>query len=190
MKRSMFSLFLAGVMVLWSLGQLGNTMVYAQGMMQGHGMMGGCPMCGQSWAKIPEKLPVPNDAWIKDLKEVLFLEKLSLAQYNTDSGKFHVMMPYMMVIPQEENHIGWISQLFSTYGIAPEGTAPEIVKTVTVRQAYDIAIKLEMDLIPRYESLIRSAGDTDSSQVLNNILYQTRMHLMMFKHALGMGGMM
>lgn len=166
-------------------------MAYAQGHGMMGGGMGGCPMCGQSWRKIPEKLPVPkSQEWAKDLREVLSLEKLSLAQYQTDSKKFHINMPYMMVIPQEENHIEWILQLFAGYGMEMDGVAPHVVQSIRLRQAYEIAIRLESDLVPRYESLVRNAGDNDTFQVLTNILYQTRMHLMMFDHALRMGGMM
>jgi hypothetical protein len=45
-------------------------------------------------------------------------------------------------------------------------------------------------LIPRYEWLVQNAGDRDSAGILNNILLQTRHHLVMFEHALKMGGTM
>lgn len=182
----MFLLFLSWAMAhLWGLGRFGSTMVQAQGHGMMGGGMGGCPMCGQSWKKIPDKLPTPKSReWINELKEALSLEKLSLAQYETDSQKFQINMPYMMIMPQEENHITWISQLFSAYGIEPDSKVPPVAQSIRLRQAYEIAIKLESDLIPRYESLIRGSGDDDSAQVIKNILYQTRMHLMMFDHAL------
>jgi hypothetical protein len=56
-----------------------------QGMMGGQrgsgmgpGMMGG-------WVDVPAKLPPPNNAeWVQKLREILTLEKQSLAQYQAD----------------------------------------------------------------------------------------------------------
>ncbi len=165
----------------------------------GGGMMGGrCPMCGRSWdgqgqdfGSIPEKLPAPkNKEWVTKLQEILALEKQSKVQYEQDSGKYNARMPYMMVIPQEDNHIRWIGQLFSGYGLSPDGNVPPAEGSQDLTQAYEIAMKLEEHLIPRYEWLIQNAEDKDSSQVLDAILLQTRMHYTMFNHALRMGGMM
>jgi len=86
-------------------------------------------MCGRPWwdgqgwdfGPIPQKLPKPkSEEWITRLQEILALEKLSKVQYERDSSKYHTPMPYMMVIPQEDNHIRWISQLFSGYGVPPD----------------------------------------------------------------------
>lgn len=118
------------------------------------------------------------------------LERLSLVQYQTDEDKFHVYRPYMMIIPQEENHIQWITELFTAYGLSAAGPTPAIKRSQTITQAYEIAMGLESDLIPRYEGLINDAKDRDTSQVLNTILHQTRMHYRMFSMALRMGGRM
>ncbi len=99
-------------------------------------------------------------------------------------------MPYRMVIPQEDNHINWISQLFKAYGIPSDGKVPPAVKSENLAKAYEIAMKLEDDLVARYEWLIKNVEDEDSGEVLNTALLQTRMHYMMFNHALRMGGMM
>jgi hypothetical protein len=154
----------------------------------GMGMMGGGGMMG---VRVPEKLPTPrSQQWLNNSREVLSLERLSLVQYQTDEDKFHVYRPYMMIIPQEENHIQWITQLFTAYGLSAAGPTPAIRKSQTITQAYEIAIGLEADLMPRYEWLITNAEDSDSRQVLNAILHQTRMHYRMFNMALRMGGMM
>ena len=59
--------------------------------------------------KIPKTLPKPvNDEWVGKLQKVLAAEKLSEAQYEADREKYQVEMSYMMVIPQEENHINLI----------------------------------------------------------------------------------
>ena len=154
------------------------------------GMHGQCPMCGQQWAPLPAKLPVPkSQAWLSQLREVLTLEKFSLAQYQADQAKYQAPMPYHMVIPQEEDHIRWIRELFTAYGLKSDGANPALKQSNTVTQAYEIAIQLEEELIPKYEALIKQAEDQDSGRVLNSILYQTRMHAMMFGHAMQMGGM-
>lgn len=192
-------LALTSALVAWAgglrgeaLAQMGRGMMGGRGMMHGRGMMGdGCPMCGQGWRKVPAKLPTPkSQAWLKNLKDVLSLERLSLVQYQADENKYQVHMPYMMVIPQEDLHIKWISELFTAYGLSAAGPTPAVRKSNTIAQAYEIALKLEEDLIPRYEQLINTAEDPESARVLGPILHQTRMHYMMFSHAMRMGGRM
>ncbi len=171
-------------------------------MAQGPGMMwrwtqDRCPLCGQEWdgehpyyRAVPDSLDRPkNEKWIDKLEEVLALEELSKKQYEADQDKFKLQMPYIMVIPQEENHIHWIRDLFMAYGITPEVESLPVEKTETLREAYENAMKLEEDLIPKYEQLIINAEDKVSREVLGNILLQTRMHYVMFSHALEMGEM-
>jgi len=156
------------------------------------GMMGRMgPMHGQSNAQIPSKLPTPQSGeWLTRLRDILSLERLSLVQYQTDEDKFQVPMPYRRVIPQEENHIDWISALFTAYGLSSVGPTPAIKRSQTIKQAYEVAQNLESNLIPNYEWLISNAEDRETRQVLDPILAQTRMHYMMFSHALQRGGMM
>ncbi len=154
----------------------------------GMGMMGGGGMMG---VRVPKTLSTPKShEWLSNLGEVLSLERLSLVQYQTDEDKFHVYRPYMMIIHQEENHIQWITELFTAYGLSAAGPTPAIKRSQTISQAYEIARGLEADLIPRYQGLITNAEDSDTRQVLNPILQQTRMHYRMFSMALHMGGMM
>ena len=139
--------------------------------------------------RIPETLPTPkNQQWLGNLREILSLERLSKVQYQTDEDKFHVYRPYRMIIPQEEDHIQWISRLFTAYGLSAAGPTPAIKRSQSISQAYEIAMGLEADLVPRYEWLIAKAEDSNSGQVLNTILHQTRMHYRMFSMALRMGG--
>jgi hypothetical protein len=157
--------------------------LYAQHM--GRGMM--------SYAQdvsIPEKLPKPkNEKWISNLKKILDLEKLSQAQYEADRKKYQINMPYMMVIPQEGNHIEWIKKLFSAYGLKHESKVAPVKETKTLVQAYENARELEKNLIPQYVLLINKAEDNTTKEVLDTILLQTRIHYTMFDHALQMGWM-
>ena len=156
------------------------------GMMRGYGM--GPGMMGGDWIDVPTKLPAPKNAeWAQKLHEILTLEKESLAQYTADQEKFNAYMPYMMVIPQEENHVEWIGQLFKAYGLPADGKTPSVVDNKTLTNAYELSVKMENDLLPRYEWLIKKAEDRDTAQVLNVILLQSRWHLVMFDHALRMG---
>jgi hypothetical protein len=187
--------FLSGL--LWLTSPLRRA-VYAQGMMGPGGGMGmgrhgpgGMMGGGGMTLPVPESLSTPqNRTWLDNLREVLSLERLSLVQYQTDEDKFHVNRPYMMIIPQEENHIQWISELFAAYGLPSAGPTPAIKRSQTITQAYEIALGLEADLMPRYEWLITGAEDRDTQQVLDAILAQTRMHYRMFSMALRMGGRM
>lgn len=167
----------------------------AQMMHDRGGMMGG-PM-GQGMGRgmmtpdvpIPEKLPKPQrEAWVRQLDEVLALEKLSKTQYENDSAKYRATMPYMMVEPQEEYHISMITRLFDAYGRKPDAQIPPVKRTDTLDQAYKVAVDLEADLIPRYEWLIANGEDETAGEVLGIILNQTRMHYRMFSHAMKMGG--
>jgi len=157
------------------------------GMMGGYGMGPGM-MGGWDGVDISSKLPAPKSTeWVQKLREILTLEKQSLNQYQTDQEKFNAYMPYMMVIPQEENHIAWIEQLFKAYDLPANGKAAAVVENKTLTEAYELSTKLESDLLPRYEWLVKKAEDRDSAQVLNTILLQSRWHLVMFEHALRMG---
>jgi len=159
---------------------------YGYGM--GPGMMGGYGMMGGGWLEVPDKLPAPkNTEWVQKLREILILEKESLAQYEADQEKFNAYMPYMMVIPQEENHVEWIGQLFAAYGLPADGKTPPVVENKTLTDAYELSVKMENNLLPRYEWLVKNAEDRDTAQVLNGILIQSRWHLVMFDHALRIG---
>jgi rubrerythrin len=154
---------------------------YGSGYGMSPGMMGG-------WIDVPTKLPAPKNAeWVQKLREILALEKQSLAQYQADQEIFNAYMPYMMVIPQEENHIEWIEELFKAYGLPSDVKTAPVVENKTLTAAYELSIKMESDLLPRYEWLVKKAEDRDTAQVLNTILLQSRWHLVMFDHALRMG---
>lgn len=151
----------------------------------GYGM--GPGMMGES-VEVPAKLPAPkNEEWVQKLREILMLEKQSLAQYQADQERFNAYMPYMMVIPQEENHIAWIEQLFAAYGLPADAKEAPVVENKTLKEAYELSTKLESDLLPRYEWLVKKAEDRDTAEVLDAILIQSRWHLVMFEHALRMG---
>jgi len=154
-------------------------------------MGGGQGMGGMQGGRmnIPDKLPAPkNQAWVTKLREILALEKLSVAQYIADQSKYQAHMPYHMVIRQEEWHVNWITALFRAYGLPAEVTAPAITPTKSLKEAYEVCIKLEADLFAPYEWLIANAEDPTSAQVLTRILRQTRMHHRMFEHSLQMLG--
>lgn len=154
-----------------------------RGMMQGMG-------CYEQDISIPEKLQKPkNEEWVSKLQQILALENLSKLQYEADSKKYQVHMPYRMVIPQEENHIEWIKKLFVAYGLPSDVKVQPIKETTTLTQAYENARELEKNLIPQYEWLINNAEDNTTKEVLDTILLQTRIHYTMFDHALHMGWM-
>jgi hypothetical protein len=171
--------------VLEGMGQMGPGMMgpgygYGQGM--GPGMMGG-------WVDVPDRLPTPKNAeWVQKLREVLVLEKKSYAQYTADAEKYNAAMPYMMVIPQEEDHVQLIETMFLAYELKADGKPETAMETKGLKEAFELCAKMEQDLIPRYVWLVQKAEDRDSAQILNHILIQTRWHLAMFEHALGMGG--
>ncbi len=179
MKKS--TVIVIGLTVILAF-MLSSGNLYAQPMM-GHGM--------GSFSKgieVPKKLPKPqNDEWVNKLLQILALEKLSQAQYEADREKYQVNMPYMMVIPQEGNHIKLISKLFAAYGLPADVKVPNVKESKTLTQAYEIARKLEKDLIPQYEWLIKNTDNNTTIQVLDAILLETRMHYTMFDHALRMG---
>lgn len=149
----------------------------------GYGMMG-----PGGWFDVPQKLSAPKSKeWAQKLEDILVMEKESLEQYQTDQDRFNVYMPYRMVIPQEEYHVQWISQLFAAYGLTPHGKTKPIVQNKTLQEAYELCVRMENDLLPRYEWLIKNAEDQQTAEVLDTILVQSRMHLAMFDHALRMG---
>ena len=140
---------------------------------------------------VPPTLPKPRSArWIQELEKVLELEILSRDQYEADSAKYRAHMPYMRVIPDEHNHIRWISQLFSAYTVKPNPRILPLNETADLTEAYVLCVRLEEDLIPRYETLIWTAEDDTTARIIERILRETRMHYRMFSHALRMGGMM
>jgi hypothetical protein len=163
-------------------GMMGPGYGYGYGYRMGPGMMGG-------WVTVPDKLPTPkNVEWVQKLREILVLEKKSYDQYTIDAEKYNAAMPYMMVIPQEEDHVNLIERLFLAYGLKSDGKPEPAVETKSLKEAFELCSRMEQELIPRYIWLVQNAEDQDSAQVLNNILLQTRWHLAMFQHALGIGG--
>lgn len=156
---------------------------WSRGPGMGRGMMG-----SQIASDVPNKLPLPkNQEWTQKLRDVLALERLSYVQYTADAEKFNVHMPYGMVIVQEEDHIRTIERLFSAYGLSATSKELPITETKTITEAFEVCVKLEKDLIPRYEWLVKNAEDRESTAILNELLLQTRNHLVMFQRALGLG---
>lgn len=180
------SVIVSGIVVIAFFSWLST--LHAQPM--GPGMMRGYGSMGASQVSIPDKLPKPqNQEWVDKLRQILVLERLSQAQYESDRAKYQVNMPYTMILPQEGDHIGWITRLFAAYVLPSDGKTPPTKQSDTLAQAYEIGRQLEEGLIPQYEWLIRNAPDNTASQVLDTILLETRMHYTMFDHALRMGGM-
>lgn len=188
MKKTILIISLALAMTF----VIGTAMVQSQTGRGGYGYggygMGPGMMNRWDGVDIPSKLPAPKNAeWFQKLREILILEKESLAQYQADQEKFNAFMPYMMVIPQEENHVEWIGQLFAAYTLPADGKVSPVVNNKTLTDAYELSVRMENDLLPRYEWLVKKAEDRDTAQVLNTILLQSRWHLVMFDHALRMG---
>lgn len=186
MKKSLSVVLVAmGLLVIYSI------VAHSQpgyGYDMGRGIMGGYGMGPGGWVDVPDKLPAPkNSQWVEKLQEILVLEKNSLAQYEADQAKFNAHMPYMMVIPQEEQHVQWIQRLFASYSLNANGKEHPVVQTKTLTEAYELSVKMEKDLLPRYEWLVKNAEDHRSAEILDAILIQSRYHITMFEHALQMG---
>jgi hypothetical protein len=135
MKKNTF----IGIVLTIALGfMFQNNNLYAQHHM-GRGMMG-----YEQDVSIPDKLPKPkSEEWLDKLIKILAQEHLSQAQYDADRKKYQVNMPYMMVIPQEGDHIEWIKKLFSAYGLKHDVKKLSIKETKTLTQAYEDARELE-----------------------------------------------
>jgi hypothetical protein len=179
--------------VLFSAG-----ITHAQMMGSGMGHQMGSGMMGQGWSDkelaIPGKLPTPADQkWVGELEAILSSEQLSRGQYQFDEARYGVSMPYAMIIPQEDNHIRWLTKLLAAYGLSGDVQRvanAKIVKTDSLKQAYKLAMKLESNLISDYERLLKQAPDDTARSVLSTIQLQSRFHYVMFDHALKMGGRM
>jgi hypothetical protein len=149
------------------------------------GMMG-----NPYWLTVPEKLLPPKNAeWVAKLRELLALEEKAFDQYITDQEKYNAAMPYMMVTPQLEDHVETLQRLIQAYGLIPGERIPgPVAETKSLKESFELAVKTEEALIPRYLWLVQKAEDRVSAQVLNRLLLQTRIHLSMFQHAISMGG--
>jgi len=153
---------------------------------------GPCPLCGQPWqgkvdlkVAIPKKLPTPkSQVWISKLRQTLRMAELAKAQYEADQKKFGLTIPYLQIIPQIDDHIAWISQLFSAYGLPAHGKPIPVKTSATVLLALQAGKKLAADLAKNYEWLLNNAEDKNTKGVLNLILTQTRIHIIMFNYAI------
>jgi len=155
--------------------------------MRGRGPMGG--MWSRQDVNIPEKLPQPkSQEWKDKLQEIYVNEVYSQAQYEADFRAHQIPRPYRMIIPQEQQHIDWISRLLKAYGLIPSTQRLQVIETKSLEEAYAVGKKLEADLVPHYEWLIKNAEDDTARQVLEVVLLETRHHYVMFDHAGGMGG--
>jgi hypothetical protein len=197
MKRNLFSTVLL-VTILWlahplsAIGQVasgdfkppGPFWVHPAGMEdRGYGM--GQP---REWIQIPSKLPAPhNDEWVKRLKQAWVSENGVLGQFEADQEKFNAFMPYMMVIPQTDRHVRWVEALFKAYGLTPDEQPSLVGPAKTLTEAFEKSAVLENELATQYEWLVKNAEDRDSARILDTILIRTRIHHVMFEHALRMG---
>ena len=134
--------------------------------------------------------PPPQDReWVAKLGRALALEKASLEQYSSDSDKLNISMPYRVVIPRKEDHIQALTDLMNMRGLSTDEQSKPLVQTKSIPQAYRVAVKMEQDLVVLYEWLARHTEDRSAAATLNNILSQTRRHLMLFEHGLKSGRM-
>lgn len=171
--------------------------IFALVVLEAHGVtcqknkQGECPLCGQPWRArvdpemgIPENLPTPrNRLFIDRLRRVLVLEKLAKGQYEADQKRFGVTSPYRYVLPQIEQHIGWIEKLFAAYGLKiADGEIPSLKKPDTVLKALKNGKKMEEELVREYRWLFNYAEDKTTKRVLNIILSQTSIHLILFEN--------
>lgn len=195
------TIVISGILTAVASAQENNARRSMEGHMMGDRaaqMSGLCPMCGKQWdgrnsysPKVPDTLPAPTDKeWLAQFADVMAQERLSKAQYEQDSKKYAMHMPYNMIIPQEDDHITWISDLYKAFDLKVPDTTPKTVKTSSGRDALKTGMALEAKLIPAYERLIEESDQADVKRVIGEILYQTRMHHTMFQHALSMGTMM
>ncbi len=193
MNRKAFAKICMGLTLLFALD---TGVTYGQqGMMGGYGGMGmmggyGMGMMGNGvQINIPDKLEKPQSAeWIARFKEVYALEKMSQAQYEADRIKYKVQMPYAMIGLQEIDHIAWIEGLFAAYGIALDVQPLAIKETANLAEAYKNGMQLEENLVRLDEQLLENAPDETTADVVETILFQTRIHYTMFNHALQMAG--
>ena len=149
-----------------------------------------CPLCGQPWRgrvkpelAIPDKLPTPkNQLWVRKLRMALAMEKLAKAQFEADQKKFGVSHPYLYVLPEIDQHLVWISKLFSAYGLSADGKTSPVKTSDSLLQALKTGRKLEAELATQYEWLLKHAGDKATKMVLNTILTQTNMNKDLFQN--------
>jgi len=140
------------------------------------------------WIRIPGKLPVPGNAeWVKKLKAARVSEIKALAQFEADLDKFPAFMPYAMVIPQTDQHIRWIEELFKAYGLVLDEEIYLVGPAASQSVAYEKSKMLESELVALYEWLVKNAEDRDSVRVIDTILIRSRFHAILFEHVLRMG---
>jgi hypothetical protein len=71
---------------------------------------------------------------VQNLREVLSLEKDLTSSIHIEEDRYNVGMPYMMVVPQEVNHISSIEKLFSAYDLESDGKLEYSKQTMTLRR--------------------------------------------------------
>ena len=99
----------------------------------------------------------------------------------------------MLKNPSKPRYVaGALGPTNKTASMSPDVNNPAFraVDFDELREAYEESAKLEQDLASKYEWLIQNAEDQSAKQLLGKILFQTRMHAIMFSHALQMGGWM
>lgn len=144
----------------------------------------------QPWGSlhIPAKLPVPKSAeWSKRLKAAWISEIKILAQLEADQEKFNAFMPYRAVIPQTDQHIRWIEELFKAYGLSLDEELYLVGPAQSLTEAYEKSKIKENDLLPQFEWLVKNAEDRESARVLDAILIRSRIHYVLFEHVIRMG---
>jgi hypothetical protein len=192
MKTFLLVLVAATCVVLMTLpaAAQGHRAMTGQGMTGGGWGMGPGMMSSPYWLTVPEKLLPPKSAeWVTRFREVLTLEEKAFDQFTVDQEKYNAAMPYLMVTPQVEDHVETLQKLLEAYGLIPGERIPgPVTETKSLQESFELAVKMEESLIPRYVWLVQKAGDRYTARVLNHLLMQSRIHLAMFQHAVSMGG--
>jgi hypothetical protein len=157
-----------------------------------------CIMCGREWncsydyfPAIPDSLrPPKNRQWIKHLDGLLKRERFALAQYRREPEIYRLHTPYTVIIPQKQSQVEWITALFPVLGMKIPDSTGTPSDTASWHDVLQVSMNLERLLIREYEWLVQNTENEKTRRVLSDFLYQTRMHYIMFQHALSIRGLL
>lgn len=118
-------------------------------------------------------------------------EYAARAEYVAIMKKFGVSRPFSNIKESEEQHIQWLTDLYTSRGIPipADQAASKVVIPATLTEAYKIGEKAEIDNIAMYDAFLRSpelkkAENADLVSIFTRLKAASENHLRSFRNQL------
>ena len=109
-------------------------------------------------------------------------EYLARAEYQLIIEEYGSIRPFTNIMPAEQRHIEWVTELFNEYGYAlPEDTAHmHVVLPEDLKSSFETGVQAEIDNIAMYESFLKQELPADVQDLFERLKQASENHLRAF----------